>query len=62
VDGSHRSADRVLPARVANGAVALNYSSTDELWLTLYIRPLNVPGDRETSYARNTFGFLRGPV
>ena len=45
------------PATAPNGQILLNFSDDGELWLTLYIKPINdPPRDYSDSYATNDFG------
>ena len=54
--GHDNLAGLIPPATAQNGQILLDYSTENELWLTIYLKPAGNPGDYEWSYASNNFG------
>ena len=54
--GHDSLAGLIPPATAQNGQILLDYSTENELWLTIYLKPAGNPGDYEWSYASNNFG------
>jgi hypothetical protein len=48
----------IQPSSVQNGQIQLDYSKAGEYWLTIYIKPANLPEDYTWSYASNDFGSI----